>query len=53
MIFATIDISLSLTSTALQLKFVSVKSFVLLLGQLRDFLHSKSDFSTPLMNFYF
>ena len=33
----------SVTSTALQLKFVFVRSF-LLLGQLRDLPHSKNDF---------
>ena len=40
MIFATMDISISVTS-ALRLKFVCVTSFVLLLGQLRDLPHSK------------
>ena len=40
-------------STALQLKFVCVTSFVLLLGQLRDLPHSKSDFWTHLMNLIF
>ena len=43
---------ISVTSTALQLKFVSVASF-LLFGQLRDLPNSKNDFWTHLLNFNF
>ena len=42
----------SVTATALQLKFVSVTSF-LLLGQLRDLPHQKNDFWSLLWNFKF
>ena len=42
----------SVTSTALQLKFVFVTSF-LLLGHLRDVPYSKIDFWNHLMNFNF
>ena len=39
MIPATIDFSISVISLALQLKFLCVTSFALLLGQLRDLPH--------------
>ena len=42
--------SISVTITALQLKFVRVSSF-LLLGQLRELPHPKSDFWNHLINF--
>ena len=45
---------LLMTSTALQLKFVYMTSFVLLLGQLRDLTSlKKHDFWTRLMDFIF
>ena len=51
MIPATIDFLISVTSYALNFKFVHVTSFVLLLYQLSDLPHLKNEFWTDLMNF--
>ena len=53
MILATIDFFSFSDFTALQLKFVCVTPFVVLLGKLGDLPHSKNDFCFQLMTFNF